>query len=359
MSEEQRRQQGTLYGFLAYLIWGAFPLYFATLRPAGPWEIVAHRIVWTLLLCAIVLVVTRDVRWLLDLARRPRRLAGVAGAGLLIATNWGIYTYAVLTGHVTEAALGYFLNPLVTVALGVIVLREQLRRLQWLAVGIGAVAAVYLTVDYGRPPWISLALALTFASYSLLKNRLGISLSALRSLAGESLVILPVAVGILVWLAGRGETTFLGEGTPHTLLMISTGVATAVPLLLFAAAASRVPLSTVGLLQFLTPVLQLLIGVVLMGERVPASRWVGFVLVWVALVVLTVDMLGAAHRTRRAGRRSAAAAASAARTEEPALTSSGMHEPGVPALPDAREEPDVPRDPEELEESLGQQPRCP
>lgn len=350
MSEEQRRQQGTLYGFLAYLLWGAFPLYFATLRPAGPWEIVAHRIVWTLLLCALVLVVTRDLRWLLDLARRPRRLAGVAGAGALIATNWGIYTYAVLSGHVTEAALGYFLNPLVTVALGVVVLHERLRRTQWLAVGIGAVAAVYLTVDYGRPPWISLALALSFASYSLLKNRLGISLSALRSLAGESLAILPVAVAILVWLSGRGETTFLDEGTGHTLLMISTGIATAVPLLLFAAAASRVPLSTIGLLQFLTPVLQLLIGVVVMGERVPASRWVGFALVWVALGILTLDMLGAAHRTRRAGRRAAAAAAAPA-TETataPATETAAGTAPPTAAAPVV-----------DLDESLGQQPRCP
>jgi chloramphenicol-sensitive protein RarD len=340
VTAEQRRQQGTLYGFLAYLLWGAFPLYFATLRPAGPWEIVAHRIVWTLLLCALLLVVTRDLRWLLDLARRPRRLAGVAGAGVLIATNWGIYTYAVLSGHVTEAALGYFLNPLVTVALGVIVLREQLRRTQWVAVGIGAVAAVYLTIDYGRPPWISLVLALSFASYSLLKNRLGISLSALRSLAGESLVILPVAVVILLWLGSRGETTFAGHGTAHTLLMISTGVATAVPLLLFAAAASRVPLSTIGLLQFLTPVLQLLIGVAVMGEHVPPSRWVGFALVWVALAILTLDMLGAAHRNRRDGRRSAAAAAAVA--AEAHAAAPDPHEP----------EPVV-------GESLGQQPRCP
>lgn len=365
MTDEQRRQQGTLYGFLAYLIWGVFPLYFAVLRPAGPWEIVAHRIIWTLLLCAIVLVVLRDLRWLLDLARRPRRLAGVAGAGVLIATNWGIYTYAVLSGHVTEAALGYFLNPLVTVALGVIVLRERLRRLQWVAVGIGTVAAVYLTVDYGRPPWISLALAFSFASYSLLKNRLGISLSALRSLAGESLVILPVAVVILVWLAGRDQTTFLGHGTGHTLLLVSTGVATAVPLLLFAAAASRVPLSTVGLLQFLTPFLQLLIGVLVMGEHVPASRWVGFALVWVALAVLTVDMLGAVHRTRRDGRR-AAAAATTASAPAPAPAPSTPAAAPAPAGPEAQDGGRRVRDeaaPEDgdtvVDGSLGQQPRCP
>ena len=299
MTPEERARQGTVYGFLAYLLWGAFPLYFAALRPAGPWEIVAHRIIWTLVLCGLVLVVRRDLRWLLELARTPRRLAGVAVAGMLIALNWGIYTYAVLSGHVTEAALGYFLNPLVTVALGVVILHERLRRVQWVAVGIGAAAAIYLTVDYGRPPYISLALAFTFASYSLLKNRLGVTLSALRSLAGESLTILPVAVLILLWLGQRDETTFLGHGTAHTLLLLSTGVATAVPLLLFAAAASRVPLSTIGLLQFLTPVLQLLTAVVLLGESVPATRWIGFALVWVALMVLTADMVGHVRRSRR------------------------------------------------------------
>ncbi|AXH97489.1 EamA family transporter RarD [Ornithinimicrobium avium] len=302
MTPEERARQGTVYGFLAYLLWGAFPLYFAVLRPAGPWEIVAHRIIWTLVLCGLILLLRRDVKWLLDLARHPRRLAGVAVAGVLIALNWGIYTYAVLSGHVTEAALGYFLNPLVTVALGVVILHERLRRTQWVAVGIGAAAAVYLTVDYGRPPVISLVLAFSFASYSLLKNRLGVSMSALRSLAGESLTILPVAVVILLWLGQRGETTFLRDGPGHTLLLLSTGVATAVPLLLFAAAASRVPLSTIGLLQFLTPVLQLLTAVLLLGETVPTTRWVGFGLVWVALVVLTTDMVNhvrSARRTRR------------------------------------------------------------
>src|SRR5690606_35985648 len=163
------------------------------------WEILAHRIIWTLLICGGVLLVLRDLRWLATLVRRPRRLAGVALAGALIATNWAIYTWAVLSGHVTEAALGYFLNPLVTVALGVLILRERLRRMQWVAVGIGTVAAVYLTFDYGTPPWVSLALAFSFATYSLLKNRLGVSLTPLQSLAGESLTILPVAVVVLLW----------------------------------------------------------------------------------------------------------------------------------------------------------------
>jgi chloramphenicol-sensitive protein RarD len=296
-----RRQEGTLFGFLAYLIWGAFPFYFATLRPAGPWEILAHRILWTLVVCALVLLLTRDLRWLLDVARTPRRLGGVVLAGGLIAINWGVYTYAVLTGHVTEAALGYFLNPLVTVALGVVILRERLRRTQWVAVGIGVVAAVYLTVDYGRLPWISLVLAGSFALYSLVKNRMGVSLSPIRSLAGESLALLPVAIGVLLGLDATGGTTWTGHGTGHTALLMSTGIATAVPLLLFAAAASRVPLSTIGLLQFVTPVLQLMAGIA-MGETMAPSRWAGFALVWVALAVLSMDMLrqvGRARRTRK------------------------------------------------------------
>lgn len=300
-ADARRRQQGTASGFIAYLLWGVFPLYFATLKPAGPWEILAHRVIWTLLLCAAVLVITRDLRWLVELARAPRRLAGVALAGALIAVNWGVYTYAVLSGHVTEAALGYFLNPLVTVALGVVILRERLRRLQWAAVAIGAAAAVYLTLSYGSPPLISLTLAFSFALYGLLKNRLGVSLSPFHSLTGETLVILPVAVGILVWLDRTGQTTWGGHGGVHTALLMSTGVATAVPLLLFAAAASRVPLSTIGLLQFVAPFLQLFSGL-LLGETISATRWVGFALVWVALVLLSADMLGEVRRGRRARR---------------------------------------------------------
>ncbi|MGO0575318.1 EamA family transporter RarD [Ornithinimicrobium panacihumi] len=299
MSGRSRHQEGLAYGFLAYLIWGSFPLYFNLLKPAGPWEVLAHRIVWTLVLCALILLVTRDLRWLVTLARHPRRALGVVLAGLLIATNWGTYVWAVMSGHVTEAALGYFLNPLVTVALGVVILRERLRRLQWIAVGIGTLAALYLTFDYGSPPWISLILACSFALYSLLKNRLGISLSAMQSLTGESLAILPVAGVILWWLGQSGQSTFGGHGAGHTALMVSTGVATAVPLILFALAASRIPLSSIGLLQFLTPFLQLLTGVLLLGEHVPLSRWAGFALVWLALVVLSLDMVRQLQRSRR------------------------------------------------------------
>lgn len=309
---------GTAYGLAAYGLWGLFPLYLQALRPAGAVEVLAHRVVWSLLICLGVLAVLGRLRWIASLLHRPRMLAAVSLAGVLIATNWTVYTFAVLSENVTEAALGYFLNPLVTVGLGVVLLRERLRRMQWLAVGIGAVAAVYLTLDYGRPPWISLTLALSFASYGLIKKRVGTSLSAIQSLTAETLVIAPVALAVLVWLAATGAQTFGREGTGHALLLAGAGLATAVPLLLFAAAARRVPLTTVGLLQFLTPVLQLMTAVLLLGESMPASRWVGFALVWVALVLLTTDSVFHAGRARRATRSGGRSVSSSDVTATPA-----------------------------------------
>lgn len=301
-------RRGTAYGALAYLWWGAFPLYFVALKPAGALEVLAHRVVWTLVICVAVLALTRQLRWIRDMFRDGRRLGTMTFAGLLIGTNWTVYTFAVLSGHVTEAALGYFLNPLVTVGIGVIVLRERLRPAQWVAVAIGLAAAVYLTIDYGSPPWISLVLAFSFATYGLLKKHLGGSMSALDSLTAETVVLLPFAIGLLIWLSATGEQTFTGHGGGHTALLLTTGIATAIPLLLFAASAKRVPLVTVGLLQFLTPVLQLLTAVLLLGEVLPASRWIGFGMVWVALVVLSVDSVVSAGRSRRLARAARGAA---------------------------------------------------
>ncbi|MGB3827443.1 MAG: EamA family transporter RarD [Ornithinimicrobium sp.] len=298
-SGAEPRGLGTAYGLAAYGLWGLFPLYFTTLRPAGAVEILVHRVLWAFVLCLVILAVLGRLRWLTQLVRRPRTLVAVSTAGVLIATNWTIYTFAVLSGHVTEAALGYFLNPLVTVGLGVLVLRERLRTAQWVAVGIGAAAAIYLSVDYGSPPWISISLALTFASYGLVKKRIGSTLSAVQSLTAETMVITPVALAVLVYLGATGTQTFTTQGWPHALLLASAGVATTIPLLLFAAAARRVPLTTIGLLQFITPVLQLLTAVVLLGESMPPSRWVGFVLVWVALAVLTLDSSISAGRSHR------------------------------------------------------------
>jgi chloramphenicol-sensitive protein RarD len=290
---------GAAYGLLAYGLWGLFPLYFAALRPAGAWEILSHRVLWTLLLCTAVLVARRDLRWLRLLRAQPRLALGVSLAALFIGANWVVYVAAVLADHTTEAALGYFLNPIVTVALGVLVLGERLRPLQWVAVGIGALAGVYLGVAAGSVPLIALALAFSFGMYGLVKKKVGVSLQAMHSLAAETMVLGPVAAVLLVVLTARGDTTFTGHGAWHTILLVLAGVATAVPLLLFAAAARRVPLVTIGLLQFLTPILQLLCGVLLLHEHMTPQRWVGFGIVWVALGVLTVDSVRARPRRRR------------------------------------------------------------
>jgi chloramphenicol-sensitive protein RarD len=310
--DQAELRRGTLYGFLAYGIWGMFPLYFAALAPSGPFEVLAHRILWTLAVCALVLLVRRDLQWVRPLLGRRRLVAGIAVAGLLIAGNWTVYVLAVLTGRTYEAALGYFLNPIVTVALGVVVLGERLRPGQWVAVGIGFVAAVYLTVAGGVVPWIPLALAFSFGLYGLTKKRVGATLPAMHSLAAETALLAPVAVTVLLVLGARGETTFTGHGAWHTTLLVLAGVVTAVPLLFFAAAARRIPLVTVGLIQFITPVLQLVVGVTLLGEHVSGRLWVGFGIVWLALAVLSWDSLRAATSNRRA----AAAAAAAAIADE-------------------------------------------
>ncbi|MGZ4699505.1 MAG: EamA family transporter RarD [Oryzihumus sp.] len=304
---DRETRRGTAYGIGAYSLWGLFPLYFHTLAPAGAWEILAHRIVWTLLFCLVLLGIRRDVAWIRPTLGRPRTVGPLAVAGLLIATNWVIYVAAVVSHHVTEASLGYFINPIVTVALGVVVLRERLRPLQWGAVAVGLAGGIYLTVDFGRPPWIALSLALTFALYGLMKKRIGANLGALHSLTSETVLLAPIAIGVLVWLAVSGRTTFSADAPLHPTLLAVSGVVTAVPLLLFAAAARRVPLVTVGLLQFITPVLQLLCGVLLLGESMSMSRWIGFAIVWLALALLTLDSV----RTARGRARLARAAESA------------------------------------------------
>lgn len=301
------QRRGALLGFSAYLLWGSFPLYFPLLAPAGAVEVLIHRVLWTLVVCAVALTVLQAARrtaWapVRALVSSPRTVALLAVAATVIAVNWGVYIYAVQTDHVVEASLGYFINPLITVTLAVVVLKERLRRLQWAALAVGAVAVVVITVDYGRPPWISLVLAVSFGTYGLAKTRLGgaggARLSALTSLTAETLILAPFALVALVVLEASGAGTFSRDAPWHPLLLASAGIVTAVPLLLFAAGAARVPLTTTGLLQYVTPVIQLAIGVAVLGEAMPASRWAGFALVWVALVALTVDMLRTARRRR-------------------------------------------------------------
>ena len=278
-----------LAGVIAYGMWGLFPLYFHHTAPATPVEVLFHRMVWTLAVVAIFLTVRHDWGWW-SLARRNRALlAKVALAALMLSANWGIYIWAVNNDHVVDAALGYFINPLVTVALGVVILGERLRPLQRVAVGLGALSVVVLTIGYGRPPWISLILAGSFATYGFMKKT--IALPAVPSLCLETIVMLPVAaIGFLVLLQ-QGDVTIGKEGPGHTALLLLSGVVTAVPLVLFGAAARRIPLSMLGLLQYLTPTLQLLCGVIAFDESVPLARWVGFFIVWGALAMLLIDVV--------------------------------------------------------------------
>ena len=283
-------------GVGAYLLWGFFPLYWPLLEPAAPVEILAHRIVWSLVLLAGILVATGGFAWVTGLG--ARRLALLGLAALLITINWGLFIYAVNSGHVVEAALGYFMNPLVTVALAVGVLHERLRRAQMVAVALAGIAVVVLAIDYGRPPWIALTLACSFAVYGLVKKRANVG--GTRSLAIETAFLVLPAAGYLLWLGADGSGTFTGEGAGHVALLVGSGVTTAVPLMLFGAAAIRVPLATLGLLQYLAPVLQFLIGVLIYDEAMPLSRLAGFALVWLALVIFAVDAVKAARESARA-----------------------------------------------------------
>jgi chloramphenicol-sensitive protein RarD len=289
---------GLLNGFAAYGMWGLVPLFWPLLKPAGAVEILAHRMVWSLVVVAVALLFVRRWAWAGQLLRQPRRLGLIAVAAAVITVNWGVYIWSVNSGHVVEASLGYFINPLVTVLLGVLVLRERLRPWQWAAVGIGAAAVAVLTVAYGRPPLIALTLALSFGLYGLIKNRVGAGVGAVTSLTTETIVLALPAGIVLAWLEATGNGHFTQNPPWQGLLLASVGIATVVTLLFFAASARRVPLSTLGLLQYLTPTLQLLCGVLLLGEHMPPSRWAGFALVWVALVVLTADTLRSASRRR-------------------------------------------------------------
>ncbi|MER6061803.1 EamA family transporter RarD [Streptomyces sp. NPDC001792] len=287
---------GLLNGFAAYGMWGLVPLFWPLLKPAGAVEILAHRMVWSLVVVAVALLFVRRWAWAGQLLRQPRRLGLIAVAAAVITVNWGVYIWSVNSGHVVEASLGYFINPLVTIAMGVLLLKERLRPAQWAAVATGLAAVVVLTVGYGRPPWISLVLAFSFATYGLVKKK--VALGGLESLAAETAIQFLPALGYLLWLGAHGKTSFLNDGTGHAALLASTGLVTALPLVCFGAAAIRVPLSTLGLLQYLAPVFQFLLGIFYFHEAMPPERWAGFALVWLALMLLTGDALRSARRPR-------------------------------------------------------------
>ena len=295
------RSAGIAYTFGAYLIWGVLPLYFIALAPTGPWEVVAWRVLLTLVFCLILLTVMRGWRALRAIIRQPRLLGWTAVAGLLIYVNWQAFLIGTLTGHVIETSLGYFINPIFTVLLGVVVLRERIRRAQWVAIGIAAVAVIVIIAAYGKFPWIALTLTASFGVYGLVKKQIGAAVDAVSGLTLESFWLIPVAVVTLFAVAQFDPAGIIvGTVSPgHTLLVASAGVATAVPLLLFAAGTRRIDLSLVGMIQFITPVMQFMVGWALLGEPMPPERWVGFVLVWCAIAVFVADLLVHRERVRR------------------------------------------------------------
>lgn len=279
---------GLVFGVSAHVLWGLFPLYWPLLKPATAFEIVSHRATWTSIFCLIVLAFQKQLRHMFSLMFTKKVFLRLVLASALISVNWLVYIWATNHGHVVEAALGYYINPLFIIAFGVILLKEKLRKLQWLAVGIGAVGVLVLTIDYGRLPWIALTLATSWGSYGLIKKRL--NLGALEGLAIETLISFIPYAGYLIYLASHSEGQW-GTKPSLTILLTAAGAITAIPLLLFNGAATRLPYSTLGLLQYITPTLQFSIGVWINHEAMPAARWAGFLIIWGALVALAVDLV--------------------------------------------------------------------
>lgn len=285
-ADEQRK--GLLYGSSAYLLWGVFPLYFPLLEPAGTGEILAERMAWSLIVMLLVLRFGAGLGGVRAVLHNRRQLGLLTAAAVFVSANWGTYIYGVNTHHVVETSLGYFINPLLTILLGVVVLGERLRAAQWVAVGIGALAVVVITIDYGRPPWIALILAVSFGMYGFCKKQANVG--AVDSLAVETGVLFVPALIAIAVIGAQGDLVF-GTRLPTSLLLAGTGVVTVIPLLFFAAGTRRLPLSIVGLLQYLAPVLQFAVGVGIRHESLPPAELAGFGLVWLALIVLTVDGL--------------------------------------------------------------------
>lgn len=292
----QQRASGVLAAFLCYLIWGLFPLYFLLTAPASPLEIVAERVLFTLLFCAFLVPVTHQVKSLVAVLKSPQKLLILGAAGLLIFCNWLLYVIATTSQHVMEASLGYYINPVVSVALGVLFLGEKLRPLQWAGIAVAVLAVLVMCFFYGAVPWLGLGLAFSFGFYGLLKKYAG-SVPAVVSLSIETLVLAPIAALLMVTFAHRGGLTLLAEGQPHFWILAASGVVTAVPLLLFANAASRVPLSLIGMIQYLTPTMQFLLALWVTHETLSVGRWVGFSLIWVAATFFMIDSWRA-HKTR-------------------------------------------------------------
>ena len=289
--ESAIRRAGLINGFSAYLLWGVMPLLFAAAAPTGALELVSHRVIWSLGFCAILLVFTGGFLRTWQILRSPRLFGLLLLASVLIAINWTTFIYGVETNQLVEISLGYYLNPLISIGLGVVFLGEKLRPLQWTAVGFGLLAVIIVGIGLGRVPYLAFTVALSFGLYGLVKNKVGSRVGALEGMAVESLVLAVPSAIYLIVLGSLGLQTFTGFGGWHVVVIIVTGPATAIPLILFSAAARRIPLSWVGMLQYLTPTIQFTLGVTVLGEMMSTTRWVGFFVIWIAVVLLCTDMI--------------------------------------------------------------------
>lgn len=279
---------GLIFGISAYVLWGLFPLYWPLLEPAGALEIVGHRAVWSLVFCVLALAAAKAIKPAIETMRRPKVFLRLLAATALISINWIVYIWATNNGHVVEASLGYYINPIIMIAIGIILLKEKMRKLQWVSVSIAALGVLVLTIDYGRLPWVALALALSWGTYGFIKKQLG--LGALEGLGIETAIAAPFYLAYLTWIGVEGSG-HIGSGVGLTVLLIGSGVVTAIPLLLFNGAGNRLPYTVIGLLQFITPTLQFSIGVWVRHEAMPTARWAGFLIIWAALVVLAADLI--------------------------------------------------------------------
>ena len=284
---------GIVYGLIAYGLWGVFPVYFSLLDAVSPLEILAHRIVWSFALLVIIVLITRSGSQVAELTRSSRTLVMLGLSAVFLTINWGTYVYAVSIDQIVESSLGYFINPLVSVALGIVVLKERLRPLQWTALGIALLAVLELTWSYGHIPWIGLVLAFSFGLYGLIKKLVGAK--AMPAMVVETTVLLPFAAGYLVIAEASARAAFLTGGPWLSVMLVLLGPVTVIPLLAFNGAATRIPLSVLGVMQYLTPSIIFLVGVIGFRESMTSSRWIGFGIIWVALVIFAVD----AWRTSR------------------------------------------------------------
>jgi chloramphenicol-sensitive protein RarD len=286
---------GILYAASAFILWGIFPLYFHAIREVPPLEILGHRMLWSLAFLAIVLTVRQQWKWLPRVVRQPRVLGAFIASALLLSSNWFVYIWSVNNGHVLDASLGYFINPLINVMLGMLVLKETLRRGQWIAISVAACGVAWLTWSAGELPWIALILGISFACYGLLRKTA--ALAALEGLSLETMLLFPLALAYVVWLTVHGQNTFMNADTGATRwLLAAAGPITAIPLLLFAAGARKISMSALGLLQYLSPTLQALLGVWVFHEAFPPERLIGFVIIWTALALYVAEGLWTSRR---------------------------------------------------------------